>query len=108
MMVGDLWKMEGGFLAGGGKLRPNHKPNITLSHDGTCTKSPETMAPQEISFTNAFNANRPTLALFAKCGTKDELHVVRDTFFLGLASQLCPEEYETLRTSIITDPRLVL
>ncbi|KAL3781584.1 hypothetical protein HJC23_007104 [Cyclotella cryptica] len=62
------------------------------------------MTPQEISFTNAFNANRPTLALFAKCTTKDELHIVRDTFFLGMASQLCPKEYESLRTSIITDP----
>jgi hypothetical protein len=63
------------------------------------------MTPQEISFTNAFNANRPTLALFAKCKSKDELHVVRDAFFLGMASQLCPVEYESLRTSIIIDPR---
>jgi hypothetical protein len=63
------------------------------------------MTPQEASFTNAFNANRPTLALFAKCSTKDELHVVRDAFFLGMASQLCTSEYEALRTSIIIDPR---
>mmetsp|Transcript_25334 Transcript_25334/g.54504 ORF Transcript_25334/g.54504 Transcript_25334/m.54504 type:complete len:230 (-) Transcript_25334:18-707(-) len=62
------------------------------------------MTPQEISFTNAFNDNRPTLALFSKCASKDELHIVRDSFFLGMASQLCPQEYESLRESMITDP----
>ena len=63
------------------------------------------MTPQEISFTNAFNENRSTLALFAKCATKDELDVIRDAFFLGMASKVCPSEYEALRTSIIIDPR---
>ena len=62
------------------------------------------MTPQEINFTNAFNQNRPTLAIFAKCSTKDELHTVRDAFFLGMASQLCPNEYESLRVELITDP----
>mmetsp|Transcript_37810 Transcript_37810/g.80771 ORF Transcript_37810/g.80771 Transcript_37810/m.80771 type:complete len:237 (+) Transcript_37810:73-783(+) len=62
------------------------------------------MTPQEISFTNAFNVNRPTLALFSKCASNDELHIVRDAFFLGMASQLCPEEYGSLRVSMITDP----
>ena len=33
--------------------------------------------PQEIQFTNAFNA-KPTLALFSKCNNKDELHVLRE------------------------------
>jgi len=53
---------------------------------------------------NAFNINRPTLALFSKCASIDELHVVRDAFFLGMASRLCPREYESLRISLITDP----
>ena len=62
------------------------------------------MSPEEIHFTNAFNANRPTLALFAKCSSRDELHIVRDAFFLGMSSLLCPLEYESLRESMITDP----
>mmetsp|Transcript_8968 Transcript_8968/g.15587 ORF Transcript_8968/g.15587 Transcript_8968/m.15587 type:complete len:231 (-) Transcript_8968:340-1032(-) len=62
------------------------------------------MTPQEISFTNAFNANRPTLASFSKCASQDELHIVRDTFFIGMASQLCHQEYESFRVSLITDP----
>ena len=59
--------------------------------------------PQQVNFTNAFNVNRTTLALFASCSTKDELHIIRDAFFLGMASRLCPEEYEALRTTIMTD-----
>ena len=62
------------------------------------------MTPQETVFADAFNKNRPTLALFSKCASKDELHVVRDAFFLGMASVLCPREYESLRVSMITDP----
>jgi hypothetical protein len=63
-----------------------------------------TMTQEEIEFTNAFNATKPTLALFSKCKSKDELHIVRDAFFLGMASLLCPREYGTLRESMITDP----
>ena len=63
-----------------------------------------TMTPQEIGFTNAFNANRGTLALFSKCISKDELHIVRDSFFLGMASLLCPLEYNSLREAMIVDP----
>ena len=37
-----------------------------------------TPQPQEIQFTNAFNANKPTLALFSTCNNKDELHVIRE------------------------------
>jgi len=60
--------------------------------------------PQEIQFTNAFNANRPTLALFSKCNNKDELHVIRDSFFLGMGSLLCKHEYDDLREQMIVDP----
>ena len=63
------------------------------------------MTEQETAaFTNAFNLNRPTLALFSKCSSRDELHTVRDSFFLGMASKLCPQEYEAIRESMITDP----
>lgn len=62
------------------------------------------MTPDEISFTNAFHRNRPTLAGFAKCSSKDELHVVRDAFVMGMASDLCPEEYEAVRVAVVTDP----
>lgn len=61
------------------------------------------MTPQEISFTNAFNANRQCLALFAKCSTLDELHVIRDAFYLGMASICCKKEYEVIREEVITD-----
>ena len=62
------------------------------------------MTDQQVAhFTAAFNRNRPTLALFSNCSTVDELHIVRDAFFLGMASQLCPEEYENMRESLITD-----
>lgn len=58
---------------------------------------------QAARFTEVFNRNRATLALFSKCTTKDELHIVRDAFFLGMASQLCPNEYESIRENLITD-----
>ena len=61
------------------------------------------MTPQEIAFTNAFNANRQCLALFAKCSSRDELHVIRDAFYLGMASICCKEEYEVIREELITD-----
>ncbi|KAL7451822.1 hypothetical protein ACHAWC_006174 [Mediolabrus comicus] len=62
------------------------------------------MTPEEQNFTAAFNRNRATLALFSKCSTKDELHIVRDAFYLGMASQICKQEYESIRESLITDP----
>jgi hypothetical protein len=60
----------------------------------------------EIEFTNAFNAQRGTLAGFAKCGSESELHVVRDGFFLGLASELCATEYEPVKRAIVEDFRV--
>jgi hypothetical protein len=62
------------------------------------------MTPEEIRFTNAFNINRSALALFSKCISRDELFIVRDAFFLGMASLLCPQEYGSLRESMIIDP----
>ncbi len=64
----------------------------------------DNMTPEETSFTNAFNINRPTMALSSKCSSKDELHIVRDAFFLGMASLLCPKEFGSIRESMIIDP----
>lgn len=60
--------------------------------------------PQEIQFTNAFYVNKPTLALFSKCNNKDELYIIRDSFFLGMGSLLCKHEYDDLREQMIIDP----
>mmetsp|Transcript_20337 Transcript_20337/g.46134 ORF Transcript_20337/g.46134 Transcript_20337/m.46134 type:complete len:233 (-) Transcript_20337:684-1382(-) len=62
------------------------------------------MTPEETSFTNAFNVQRPVLAGFSRCSDREELHVVRDGFYLGLASDLCPEEYDPVREQVVTDP----
>ncbi len=61
------------------------------------------LTPDEIAFTNAFNAQRMVLAGFAKCSSKEELHIVRDGFYLGLASDLRLPEYELVRETIVTD-----
>lgn len=61
------------------------------------------LTPEEIEFTNAFNNQRMTLAGFSKCVSKEELHIVRDGFYLGLASDLQLEEYEPVRIRIVTD-----
>eukprot|EP00588_Corethron_pennatum_P029148 CAMPEP_0194323856 /NCGR_PEP_ID=MMETSP0171-20130528/26005_1 /TAXON_ID=218684 /ORGANISM="Corethron pennatum, Strain L29A3" /LENGTH=183 /DNA_ID=CAMNT_0039082597 /DNA_START=57 /DNA_END=608 /DNA_ORIENTATION=+ len=61
------------------------------------------LTSDEIAFTNAFNAQRMTLAGFAKCSSREELHVVRDGFYLGLASDLGLDEYGPVREAVITD-----
>ncbi len=62
-----------------------------------------TQEQKEILFTNAFNAQRMTLAGFAHCTSKQELHIVRDGFYIGLASDLQLEEYESIQKFIITN-----
>ena len=61
------------------------------------------LTPDEILFSNAFNNQRFTLAGFAKCHSKEELHIVRDGFYLGLASDLNLDEYDPVREAIVTD-----
>ena len=61
---------------------------------------------REISFTNAFNAQRGTLAGFAKCKNREELHMVRDGFWLGLAREICPEAYQPVKKQIVEDFRV--
>mmetsp|Transcript_8207 Transcript_8207/g.22280 ORF Transcript_8207/g.22280 Transcript_8207/m.22280 type:complete len:248 (-) Transcript_8207:231-974(-) len=63
----------------------------------------EGLSPEAIQFTNAFNAQRMTLAGFARCANQQELDVVRDGFYLGLARDLCPIEYDPVREQIVTD-----
>jgi len=46
------------------------------------------MTPDQIAFTNAFNNQRGLLAGFAKCWNREELHLIRDGLYLGLASEL--------------------
>ena len=63
-----------------------------------------TMTPDQIAFTNAFNNQRGLLAGFAKCWNRDELHVVRDGLYLGLASDLLPLLYSSVQATIIATP----
>jgi len=55
----------------------------------------------QIEFTNAFNNQRRTLAGFAHCLSEEELHIVRDGFYLGLASDL--RLADGVNAHIITD-----
>eukprot|EP00980_Cylindrotheca_fusiformis_P014173 scaffold3720_cov141-Cylindrotheca_fusiformis.AAC.12 len=64
------------------------------------------LTPDQIEFTNAFNNQRGTLAGFAKCANQEELHQVRDGLYLGLASDLRLPEYDTVAADIIMDSRV--
>mmetsp|Transcript_4801 Transcript_4801/g.6942 ORF Transcript_4801/g.6942 Transcript_4801/m.6942 type:complete len:229 (+) Transcript_4801:102-788(+) len=62
------------------------------------------LTPDQIEFTNAFNRQRMTLAGFSKCKNQEELDIVRDAFYLGMAHDLLPlEEYEPVSAQIVTD-----
>ena len=50
--------------------------------------SQDSLTPDQIAFTNAFNNQRSVLAGFAKCWNLKELELVRDGFYLGLARDL--------------------
>ena len=54
----------------------------------------------QIEFTNAFNRQRGILAGFAKCANQDELHIVRDGLYFGLATDL--GFAEGVRAQIVT------
>jgi hypothetical protein len=62
------------------------------------------MTPDQIAFTNAFNNQRGLLAGFAKCWNRDELQLVRDGLYIGLASELLPVEYALVQETIVTNP----
>lgn len=53
-------------------------------------------------FINAFNKQRGTLAGFAKCVNEAELHIVRDGFYLGMATELRLTDV-TMRRTIVTN-----
>ncbi|KAL3915164.1 MAG: hypothetical protein SGILL_005774 [Bacillariaceae sp.] len=61
------------------------------------------MNPEEIEFTNAFNRQRPTLAGFSHCKDLKELRIVRDALFLGLARDLCPQQYQAVANHVVID-----
>jgi hypothetical protein len=69
-------------------------------------ESAESYTPDQIEFTNAFNNQRGTLAGFAKCANQDELHIVRDGLYLGLANDLGLPEYAAVAANIIVDSRV--
>lgn len=92
---------------------PNSSAPMSGQEEATATGGAEAAAaaaadkgltPDEIHYTNCFNAHRPTLARFAACRNKDELHLVRDGFYLGMSSELCPDEYEPVRRRVVLDP----
>mmetsp|Transcript_14564 Transcript_14564/g.30978 ORF Transcript_14564/g.30978 Transcript_14564/m.30978 type:complete len:160 (+) Transcript_14564:88-567(+) len=53
------------------------------------------------SFVRAFDKQRSTLAGFARCSNLEELHVVRDGFYLGMAKDLCPDEYKRVLVMVL-------
>jgi hypothetical protein len=59
-------------------------------------------------FTDAFNKNRPVLAGFAKCESEEDLHIVRDGWYLGLAKGLKLAEYEPVKKHIIEDMKVAM
>mmetsp|Transcript_3697 Transcript_3697/g.3998 ORF Transcript_3697/g.3998 Transcript_3697/m.3998 type:complete len:230 (-) Transcript_3697:240-929(-) len=61
------------------------------------------LTEDEVFFTNAFNAQRITLAGFARCSSEEELHIIRDGFYLGLASDLQLDEYDPVREAVVTN-----
>jgi len=62
------------------------------------------MTPDQIAFTNAFNRQRGLLAGFAKCWSREELDIVRDGLYLGLASDLLPTAYANVQEVIVSTP----
>ena len=69
--------------------------------------SEDELSPDQIEFTNAFNRQRPTLAGFAHCHSQDELDIVRDALYLGLAHDILPETiYGPLACYIFTDSKV--
>lgn len=68
--------------------------------------NPASLTSDQIEFTNAFNNQRITLAGFQSCSNREELHIVRDAFYLGLAKDLQLPEYEPVRKIIVIDEKV--
>eukprot|EP00943_MAST-04B_sp_MAST-4B-sp1_P007719 g7719.t1 len=66
----------------------------------------EVQKAAEIEFTNAFNKQRVVLAGFAKCNSKEELHIVRDGFYLGMCRHLGLPLYKDVKDVIIKDMKV--
>ncbi|OEU14566.1 hypothetical protein FRACYDRAFT_241114 [Fragilariopsis cylindrus CCMP1102] len=67
--------------------------------DVTIATTTTSCTPDE--FITAFNRQRTVLAGFAHCTTIEELHIVRDGFILGLAKDLCPDQYKSVLILIL-------
>ena len=62
------------------------------------------LSPDQVAFTNAFNRQRPLLAAFANCANQDDLHIIRDGLYLGLAHELAlPEYMDHVKPHIVTN-----
>ncbi|VEU33829.1 unnamed protein product [Pseudo-nitzschia multistriata] len=79
---------------------PPTDPSAAPGSDAGRRGPPQPQPPGDESladaFVRAFDKQRPTLAGFARCSNLDELRIVRDGFYLGMAKDLCPEEYKRL------------
>lgn len=85
------------------RLASSAKP-LSFFHQQSATMAE--LTPDEIFFTNVFNAHRAMLTGFAHCQSREELHIIRDGWLLALASDLCPAEYEPVRNRIVLDPKV--
>ena len=78
----------------------NAANNAAAADDVTiATTTTTSCTPNE--FIDAFNKQRTVLAGFAHCTTIEELHIVRDGFILGLAKDLCPDQYKSVLILIL-------
>ena len=77
----------------------NAANNAAAADDVTIATTTTSCTPDE--FITAFNKQRTVLAGFAHCTTIEELHIVRDGFILGLAKDLCPDQYKSVLILIL-------
>ena len=70
--------------------------------------SGQELVDARLIFTDAFNKNRSVLAGFAKCENEEDLHVVRDGWYLGLAKNLSLPEYASVKKAVVEDMRVAM
>eukprot|EP00536_Pseudo-nitzschia_multiseries_P000523 jgi/Psemu1/282395/fgenesh1_pg.6_\ len=76
----------------------NNNDNNKPLHGG---QDPQQQQQLTDVFVAAFDKQRSTLAGFARCSNLQELHVVRDGFYLGMAKDLCPDEYKRVLVVVL-------
>mmetsp|Transcript_88109 Transcript_88109/g.179803 ORF Transcript_88109/g.179803 Transcript_88109/m.179803 type:complete len:307 (-) Transcript_88109:82-1002(-) len=65
------------------------------------TTTTTTTVASEEAFVRAFDRQRTTLAGFSRCSGLEELRIVRDGFYLGLAKDLCPDRYKEVLVMVL-------